>query len=38
MATSYYKPKRTKKYAKNYAYIFDKKPTLIKRILELFKK
>ena len=38
MSTSYFKPKRTKEYAKNYEYIFDKRPTLIKKILALFKR
>jgi len=38
MSTSYFKPKRTEEYAKNYEYIFDKRPTLIKKILALFKR
>ena len=38
MPVSQFKPKRTEEYAKNYEYIFDKRPTLIKKILALFKR
>ena len=37
MPVSQFKPKRTKEYVKNHRYIFDKRPTLIKKILALFK-
>ena len=37
MPVSEFKPKRSKKYEENYAHIFNKNPSFIKRILEWFK-